>query len=1387
VAVDQDPMRYGNPVIATPDSADSGAEADGELLSRFGALVALQRVTSEINSTLDLDTILRVVLDEAVRFTAADAGLVVLFPQQGAELRAWQGYDDEALVAITAALAEPEDESPLLQQLSRLETVYIPHADSTPAAACLPSAVSLLVVPVFHEQLLAAAILIQSTAADRFGVTTIEFCKSLAGQASIAIGNARRYREQMLRGEQMRRRAEQMSLLLEISRMMRSDRPLDKILADVAYAVQEGTGFDIVLISILEDNFLRHAAAAGISVVEFEERRTVRLRWDRVRRLCEERFRLGRCYYIPERHRDLTQDMAFHMSEAALPGGDETSWHAEDTYFVLLRSSGGDVLGVMSLDQPRDGLAPTSMTSEVVELFASQVAQMIETHRLVENLQRQVTTLQLFNELNRSITTNLDLPVVLNTVVQSVTNLLGYDFSTIYLRGQNEEHFVPLASSGYALDLLTDTLLGAGAGLVRDVVRTGMPLVVDDASADPRFDTTRVPVGSSIVVPLMVEGRSVGILTADRKMLGEFSPADVAALMALADQVTVAVENARLFEEVKRFNEELEARVAERTQELADALEGLRIQRDRSEVLYHIASELVASLDMDQVLSQALLLLQRAVKASRSSVILLDSSTGQLVFRAAIGRTQPIPPGGMPAPFARDRGVVGWVLRQREALVLPDVQRSDEFYSDTMSGIRSVMAVPVVDGAGESLGVLLFESPIVDVFDETQLRLVEAAAVQLGNALNNAELYGMIREQAERLGAMLRTQQIDAAKNQAILEGIADGVMFADAPGRVILFNAAAERILSITREQTVGRSLEEILGLYSSEVHEWLSQIEQWRHDPDAYGLGAFLSHRLEVGRRFVSVHLSPVTAVTGEFLGVVSVFRDITPEIEADRAKSDFVSTVSHELRTPMTSIVGYVDLMVSGAVGQLPEMQLSFLKKVKTNADRLTNLVNDLLDISRIEQGRVELLRRPISMLKLVTQVEDLVRPKVLEKSQIWRTIVPADLPKVYGDPDRLTQILTNLVSNAYKYTPIGGRITVQAYVREGMMRVAVVDTGIGIAPENQKKIFERFYRVEGDPAVYEVSGTGLGLAISLSLIQMHEGSIWLESELGQGSIFTFSVPLAEGEPTQDVGEPPEPLVVTSAPTILVVEDDQEISTMLVIALESEGFYVLSASSGEEALRIARQKLPDFISLDIRLPDLDGFEVLQLLKREPETADIPVVIVSVVPDRERGHMLGALDFLSKPLDAAQLLAVINRTLAQGEIILIAHSDRDVVNRLRTMLQLKGLSVRTTMRGDRVLRLVRDIRPRVVVIDPRLPDIDGIQMLDALRRDRRTAEIPVVVTVKPEEFGENGAQRAWNLDRVLFVSDSSSVEALLDGISAVGGEHSDDKESAYGQDPGR
>jgi signal transduction histidine kinase len=272
------------------------------------------------------------------------------------------------------------------------------------------------------------------------------------------------------------------------------------------------------------------------------------------------------------------------------------------------------------------------------------------------------------------------------------------------------------------------------------------------------------------------------------------------------------------------------------------------------------------------------------------------------------------------------------------------------------------------------------------------------------------------------------------------------------------------------------------------------------------------YLADQLTIEEKVVSVHLSPVLAGS-QYFGTVSIFRDITKDVEVDNLKSEFVSTVSHELRTPMTSIKGYADLMLMGATGGMSDSQQRYLQVIKNNADRLHMLVNDLLDISRIETNKTVLDLRPLDVAQVVNEVlEGHLHGRIQnQKKQVnIETDMAPSLPLVQADQAKLTQILTNLLDNAFNYTPEDGQITVSAWADGSFVSVSVADTGIGISQKNLHKIFERFFRSES-AEVQSVPGTGLGLAIVRSLIQMHGGRLNVESEIGQGSTFTFTLPI------------------------------------------------------------------------------------------------------------------------------------------------------------------------------------------------------------------------------------------------------------------------------------
>ncbi|HSD83300.1 MAG TPA: response regulator, partial [Anaerolineae bacterium] len=533
---------------------------------------------------------------------------------------------------------------------------------------------------------------------------------------------------------------------------------------------------------------------------------------------------------------------------------------------------------------------------------------------------------------------------------------------------------------------------------------------------------------------------------------------------------------------------------------------------------------------------------------------------------------------------------------------------------------------------------------------------------------------------------------------------------------------------------------------------------------------------------KRFVTVTVAPVT-MSDEHLGSVSVFRDITAEVEADRAKTEFISTVSHELRTPMTSIKGYADLMLIGAAGAINQNQQRFLSVIKSNADRLSILVNDLLDISRIESGRVKLELKPISVESLIDAVLTSLHGRFEEKQLMVQVALPeGDLPRVLADRDRMIQVLTNLVSNAYQYTPPGGQVTIGAHEDGELIQIDITDTGIGISPENQLKVFERFYRVD-DPNVNEFPGTGLGLAIVKSLVEMHEGRIWLQSEVGKGTTFSFTLRAIQEAPQES--ETPALAVAPQAEGapehgpalksngegrhVLVVEDDKDIAELIGRHLVSHGYQVSIAGRAKEALDKARTNKPNLITLDIYLPDADGFELLQQLKNDPLTNDIPVVIVSVMGDQREGLRLGAVDYLTKPIDPQRLVASVNRVLQVPGKVLVVDDDRDTRDLLQAALEQRGFTVVLTSSGKRALTLARQEHPNLILLDLKLPGMDGYEVLQRLKGVPETADIPVVIITGSLTDDELKQQKLLSLGAARFMTKPFAVDELVYEIGVL------------------
>jgi PAS domain S-box-containing protein len=474
------------------------------------------------------------------------------------------------------------------------------------------------------------------------------------------------------------------------------------------------------------------------------------------------------------------------------------------------------------------------------------------------------------------------------------------------------------------------------------------------------------------------------------------------------------------------------------------------------------------------------------------------------------------------------------------------------------------------------------------------------------------------------------------------------------------------------------------------------------------------------------------PVRTDTGELLGRLYAFRDVTQEREVDRMKTEFVSLVSHELRTPLTSIKGYVDLLLEGEVGELEPEQKEFLEIVGANSDRLVALIGDLLDISRIESGKIELAIVPNPVTPLIESIAASFRPMLETKEQRIALEFAPDLPAVAADTARLNQILVNLISNAHKYSPVGTTITLRATSFGDRVAIAIQDQGIGMTEDELGHLFTRFYRAR-NRTTQEVGGTGLGLAITRSLIELQGGAITVDSTPGQGSVFTVTLPVAESG-IADTSE--TPLTPDGAVTghVLIVEDEPDIASLIRRYLERAGFTVTTASTARNALDIVTKTRIDLITLDVMLPDSDGFTLLEQFKQAVETADIPIIMLSMLPDDGQGRSLGAVDYLVKPVREQTLIAHISGILRQVSLpasatIIVADDDPDIRALIARNLGSAGYHAIPAADGQEAVDLAIASNPDLILLDVRMPHLDGVGALQQLRTIPHLRDVPIVM----------------------------------------------------------
>ncbi len=658
-----------------------------------------------------------------------------------------------------------------------------------------------------------------------------------------------------------------------------------------------------------------------------------------------------------------------------------------------------------------------------------------------------------------------------------------------------------------------------------------------------------------------------------------------------------------------------------------------------------------------------------------------------------------------------------------------------------------------------------------ELYNQEELETLALLGQQVAVTVENARLYHRVEVYSQRLEELVvaRTHELEVTNRElskehdrlnVILRNMADGLLVTSAEGEVLLVNPAFEAMIARPQSAILNRTIDEAMDCAE------LSQLVKQAYEKP----GVVLSTDCTMNHR---VFRALATALENGS-GTITVIRDITHEVEVDRMKTEFISTVSHELRTPLTAVLGFTKLIEksinrdvlpciakdNAKAGRALERIQDNLTIIIEEGERLTRLINDVLDVAKMEAGKIEWHDRPFDLASIIHQAIDSIHTLAAERRLTLRVNLQSDISPLLADPDRVLQVLLNLLSNAVKFTKEGD-ITISAWQlpphelierwqcppgSPGGVLVMVKDSGPGIPDAEIPQLFQHFQQVRESTLTNKPKGTGLGLAICREIVTHYRGAIWVDSELGVGSTFQFVLPLPESiKVSEDTPVLPilseirrrvQGAIVPSTlepVAVLVVDDDPNIRLLLRQELSDAGYEVLEAANGTEALSIARRQQPHIILLDVMMPDISGFDVTQILKSDPTTCDIPILILSIIEDREHGFALGADAYLTKPVDTETLLetilAFVEQETRPTPRAMVAGNDRSAIERITGLLREQGYEVVEAYDPQGAIATAQALNPDLVILDEMLSQLNDAEIIKALRFQQHAQSCSIIV----------------------------------------------------------
>jgi len=817
--------------------------------------------------------------------------------------------------------------------------------------------------------------------------------------------------------------------------------------------------------------------------------------------------------------------------------------------------------------------------------------------------------------------------------------------------------------------------------------------------------------------------------------------------------------------------------------ELAEVREQLAATSEVLAVLGRSAS------DLEGVLETVVASARKLCAADAAQVFLVDGDRYRFAYGS--GTSQEYREFIASNPVVLDRGTVagrvgldGRATQITDVLAEPDYGLAD---AQRLAGYRTVMGVPMLLD-GEVIGMLTVWRTQVDPFSDRAIEILAAFAAQAALAVRTVDLVRALASGTEELGRKVTQLEALGTVGQAVSSSlnladvlntiITQAVQLSGSDGGSIYefdedarefrvqtvcgtsqeaFDALRDARIKlddtfIGKAATLGRPLE-LTDLHEAPLDPHLNALAESGWRPlvavpmlrEGRIVGAMVIRRHTTGRVPQEIYDLLETFASQSALALINakLYRRLEQQSAAlevaSQHKSEFLASMSHELRTPLNAIIGFSEVLLERMFGELNERQDDYLRDIWSSGKHLLELLNDILDLSKIEAGQMVLNRSEFVVRESLEYCMSMVRERAVQQRVLLNLAVDPEVGLIDADRLRFRQVVLNMLSNAVKFTPEGGRVDVSASLRGQDLVVLVADTGVGVPAEDHERIFDAFQ--QGGRSTGQVEGTGLGLTLSKRILELHGGRIWVESEAGKGSTFGIALPAGSGALTMtseqqagpDSGGTPEP-VPGPRPTVVVVEDDRRSLDLLRVYLEAAGARVVSAGDGEEGLDTVRRLSPAGVVLDILLPGIDGWDVLAQLKADPGTAAIPVIVVSMVDERGRGFALGAAEYLVKPVGKEQLLAALYRAAAMerkgGKHTVVAIDDDPLaIELVRASLEPEGWTVLGATTGQQGLELIQERQPSAVLLDLLMPGMDGFEVVEALRADPKTKSVPVVI----------------------------------------------------------